>query len=357
MIVPQDRQRTLNVSARMPAEFEPHAATWLAWPHNHSDWPGKFSCVLWTYVEIIRWLQESEPVHILIESRRVQERAQALLERVRISLDNISFHLCPTDRSWLRDNGPTFVLTDSNELILLDWHFNAWARYKHWRKDNRVPQRMARILKLPCERVIWSGRRVVLEGGAIETNGCGTLLTTRQCLLQGPYWRNPGFTTEDYERLFAHYLGTRQVIWLEAGILGDDTQGHIDTLARFINPSTVAVAVETDSSSPNFEILNKNLFQLRGRRLANGKTIEIVELPLPRPSYYAHWRLPCSYLNFYISNRCVLVPTFNDPNDRIALNTLAQFFPDREVIGIHSLDLAVGLGTIHCITLQQPALP
>lgn len=340
---------------QLPAEFEPHAATWLTWPQNYSDWPGKYSTVVWTYCEMIRWLHSSEPVHILVNNAATAQRARRLLERLRIDLTNIHFHVCRTDRSWIRDNGPTFLRGPNGQLAALNWKFNAWARYKHWQNDDRVPAYIARLLRIPCWSPTWKNRHVVLEGGAIETNGCGTLLTTRQCLLSGPHWRNPGFTQSDYEEVFARYFNIKHAIWLEAGIAGDDTQGHIDDIARFANQRLILAAEETDRLSSNYDILQKNLSMLRTARSAEGKPFDIITIPMPKPTYYRHWKLPATYLNFYITNRYVLVPTFNDPSDRIALNLLAQAFKDREIVGIHSLDLVVGLGAVHCATLHQPA--
>jgi len=343
---------------RMPAEWDRHEATWLAWPHNPDDWPGKFQAIPWLYAEIVRLLAEHERVHILVEDAKAHGRANGILERAGANLGRVCFHEWPTDRSWTRDSGPIFVRNQEGQVAITNWHFNAWAKYPDWHLDDQVPGRVTTLLGLPeWQPTIKNNRkhRLVLEGGSIDTNGKGVLLTTEECLLSEVQQRNPGVSREQLEWAFHDYLGIDQVLWLNRGIVGDDTHGHVDDIARFVSPTTIVAAVEPDKSDPNHEPLAENLERLKAARTLDGKQFDIVELPLPRPVVFNGQRLPASYANFYIANDLVLVPTFHDPNDRVALNILAQAFPDREVIGIHSVDLVWGLGTLHCMTQQQPA--
>lgn len=345
----------------MPAEWEPHHATWIAWPHNREDWPGRFSPVPWVYVEIVRHLHEGERVCILVRDDSLRSRATRMLRRAGIDLDQVDFVPFATDRTWCRDFGPIFVKREEPgrpELAITDWKFNGWSKYSNWRRDNAVPAKIALALQLrlwePHWKVDGTLCRVVLEGGSIDVNGKGTLMTTEECLLSSVQARNPKLTREDLEGVFAEYLGVRKVLWLQNGIVGDDTHGHVDDLARFVNPTTVVVAQETDPRDANYQPLRTNLELLKSMSDQDGTPLEIVTLPMPRPLWFQGQRLPASYANFYIGNAVVLVPTFNDPHDREALSVLAGLFPDREVIGIHSVDLVWGLGTLHCLTQQQP---
>jgi agmatine deiminase len=350
---------------RMPAEWEPHTATWIAWPHQRDDWPGKFAPIPWVYAEIVRHLSRSEMVHIVVQSRAMKRRVADRLDIVGIDLDRIRFFKAETDRAWLRDSAPTFVVKDdrspdsSNRIGLIDWKFNAWAKYDNFHRDTLLPRKIARWLKTPrwTPRVEQGGRsvRVVMEGGAIDVNGQGTLLATEECLLSEVQARNPGLDRSALERVFADYLAARHVVWLGRGIAGDDTHGHIDDLARFVDPHTVVTVVEPRASDPNHIPLRENLERLQTARDQHGQPRRVVELPMPDPVVFEGQRLPASYANFYVANTLVLVPTFNDPADRVALDTLASLFPDREVVGIHSIDLVLGLGTLHCLTQQQPA--
>jgi agmatine deiminase len=345
---------------RIPAEWEPHEATWLAWPHNPEDWPGKFQAIPWLYAEIVRLLAAHEHVHLLVEDAKAEQRAAGTLERAGANLDRVSFHQWPTDRSWTRDSGPIFVRNAEGNIGLTNWRFNAWAKYSDWKLDDKVPGRVAKLLGLPEWQPtieLEDGReyRIVLEGGSIEVNGAGILLATEECLLSEVQQRNPGVSRAQLEQAFHDYLGIDQTIWLNRGIVGDDTHGHIDDIARFVGPTTIVAAVEPEPSDPNHAPLRENLKRLKAARTLDGKPFDLVELPMPRPVFFRGQRLPASYANFYIANKLVLVPTFHDPNDRVALNTLAEVFPGREVIGIHSLDLVWGLGTLHCMTQQQPA--
>jgi agmatine deiminase len=345
---------------RMPAEWEPHEATWLAWLQNSEDWPGKFQAIPWVYAEVVRLLAARERVHILLNDARAEARANRILGRAGANLERVSFHLWPTNRCWTRDSGPIFVRNAEGEVGLTNWRFNAWARYSDWKLDDKVPGRISKLLGLPewqptIELEGGRAQRLVLEGGSIDTNGAGILLTTEECLLSEVQERNPGVGRAQLEQVFHDYLGIDQTIWLNRGIAGDDTHGHIDDIARFVGPTTIVTAVEPDTTDQNHAPLNENIQRLKAARTLDGKQFTLVELPLPRPVFFSGQRLPASYANFYIANGLVLVPTFNDPNDRVALNTLAEVFAGREVIGIHSVDLVWGLGTLHCMTQQQPA--
>jgi agmatine deiminase len=347
----------------MPAEWEPHAATWLAWPHQRDDWPGKFEPIPWVYVEVVRLLSRVEPVWILINGRKAERAAREKLERGGVDLDRITFFRVPTDRVWTRDSLPSFVecqQTQGPNLAAVDWKFNGWAKYDNHRRDNRVARQLARRLEIPRWKpaVEVDGRRVrvVLEGGAIDGNGAGTILTTEECLLSPVQARNPGLDREAMERVLAEYLGTQHVIWLGRGIAGDDTHGHVDDLARFVDPLTVVTALETNPTDINYEPLHENLERLQAATDQDGRPLRVVPLPMPSPVMFEGQRLPASYANFYVANGLVLFPTFNDPVDREALATLESLFPGRTVVGIHAVDLVWGLGTLHCMTREHPAL-
>lgn len=340
---------------RMPAEWEPHAATWIAWPHERTDWPGKFAPIPWVYGEIVRRLSRVERVRVLVENRDAEHTARRVLLKCGANLDAVDFYRVPTNRSWTRDYGPIFVKNNSGQIGITNWRFNGWAKYDDWKSDGAVTARLIPRLKLPVWEPSLHSQRVVLEGGSIDVNGCGTLLTTQECLLSPVQARNPGLSREDLHQIFRDYLGVEHVLWLENGMAGDDTHGHIDDLARFVDPTTVVTVVEQDKSDVNYEPLQENLSLLREMRDQASRPLRVETLPMPEPLYFGGQRLPASYANFYIANELVLVPTFNDPNDRVALNTLAALFPHREVIGIGCQDLVLGLGTLHCMTQQQPA--
>jgi len=329
---------------RMPAEWEAHEATWIAWPHNRDDWPGRFAPIPWVYAEIVRKLASAERVRILIDNRAAEEAARRILRKAGANLEAVEFFQAPTDRSWTRDYGPLFVKNRAGEVALTNWRFNAWAKYDDWKRDAAIPAMLAGVLK----RRAWEPG-LVMEGGSLDVNGRGLLLTTEECLLSPVQARNPQLTRREIEQALRDYLGARQIIWLRQGIAGDDTHGHVDDLARFVNSGTVVIASERDRSDPNYEPLRENLAILRKLPL------RVVKLPMPAPLIFEGRRLPASYANFYIANGIVLVPTFNDANDRIALNTLARLFPDRQVTGINAVELVWGLGTLHCMTQQQPA--
>ncbi len=339
---------------RMPAEWEPHEATWIAWPHQRADWPGKFSPIPWAFAEIVRLLHRSEQVGVLIHDEDTARSARRVLKSAGVDLEAVNFVSCETDRGWLRDSAGMFVKSEGGSLALVNWGFNAWAKYDNWTLDDMTPVALAARLKLPTWQPEYAGRRVILEGGAIDVNGEGLLLTTEECLLSDEQQRNPGMTREDYEKVFAEHLGVHKVLWLNRGIAGDDTHGHVDDLARFVGPAAVVTVVEENKNDANYEPLQENLARLRKMTDQDGKPLDVTSLPMPSPVVFRGQRLPASYANFYIANRCVLVPTFNDAKDRAALNTLAAFFPERDVVGIHAIDLVWGLGTLHCLTQQQP---
>jgi len=338
---------------RLPAEWEPHAATWLAWPHRASDWPGKLGAIPWVYGEIVRYLVTGERVRILVDDTARQRSAARLLGRVGVDLGRVDFFRVPTDRAWTRDYGPLFVRREDGDVALTNWRFNGWAKYRDWRRDDAVPDRLAKLLGRRQWKPAVAARRIVLEGGSIDVNGRGTLLTTEECLLDPVQARNPGLGRAELERALADHLGIRKVLWLGRGIAGDDTHGHVDDCARFVAARTVVVASEEDPADPNYDALRDNRARLAGMTDQDGTPLEIVTLPMPAPLHMDGQRLPASYANFYIGNRVVLVPTFNDVRDRDALATLARLFPDRLVIGIHAVDLILGLGTLHCMTQPE----
>ncbi len=344
----------------LPAEWEPHEATWIGWPHNLTDWPGRFAPIPWVYSEIVRKLSPGEVVRVLVNSKSHEDRARRVLQRAGIDLARANFFRFPTDRGWTRDFGPIFVKRSAqrSRIAIVRFHFNAWAKYPEWHKDDLIPERAARALKLPLLPAKAGKRDFVLEGGSIDVNGKGTLLTTEECLLDPKVQvRNPSLGKEQIEAALRENLGVRNILWLGRGIAGDDTHGHVDDLCRFVNSRTVVLCSEDDPADPNYAVLQENRERLGDMRLENGSRIEVVPLPMPSPVCFDGQRLPASYANFYIANAAVLVPTFNDPKDRIALGTLAELFTDRPVVGIHAVDLVWGLGTLHCLTQQQPAAP
>jgi len=342
---------------RMPAEWEPHEATWIAWPHNRDDWPGKFAAIPWVYAEIVRHLHQAETVRILVNRPHGERAARQVLEKLPLDWGRIAFLPVPTDRTWTRDYLPTVVLGEEGDTRWIKWRFNAWAKYPNWQRDNAAALRVGAYLDrpAPCSGPVFeNGTEVVLEGGSIDVNGQGLLLTTEECLLSDVQQRNPGATRQDYELVFAKYLGVRKVLWLGRGIAGDDTHGHVDDLARFVGPRTVVSVVEDDPRDANYVPLQENLERLRGMTDLEGRPLEVATLPMPARLEFEGQRLPASYANFYIANDRVLVPTVHDPNDRKALAILADLFPGRTVVGIHAVDLVWGLGTLHCLTQQQP---
>lgn len=381
----------------MPAEWEPHAATWLAWPHYHGDWPGKFEPIPWVYAEIVRNLAKHERVELIVNNAQAARQARRMLERGDALSNNIRFHRWPTNRVWLRDSGCIFLKCDAGPparegraahqldavpvqmnreghefahsvdrqknvrataaegALAAKFRFNAWAKYSNWRHDEKIGSLMSKTAYAKEIRPLSAGSRIVLEGGSIDVNGAGTILTTEECLLSKVQERNPHMTRVQYEKAFADYLGAPHTIWLGRGIFGDDTHGHVDDLSRFVAKGTVVTMVEPNSKDVNHAPLRANLRRLQAARDQDGKQLTVVELPMPQPVVFESRRLPASYANFYITNGVVLAPVFNRPNDRIALNTLAMLFPTREIVPIYSGDFIWGLGTMHCMTQQQPA--
>ncbi|MFA5829211.1 MAG: agmatine deiminase family protein [Candidatus Gracilibacteria bacterium] len=354
----------------MPAEWEKHEGTWLAWPHNQSHWPGKFEPIPLIFAEIVRTLAESEKVFICVNDQKMEDSAREILTKASLEktvapndnptntaaksantnlMANVFFHQIPTDSSWARDIGPIFVRDlETNKLIITDWVFNAWGnKYKPYNQDNVVPQIIGEMFSIP---VIEPG--IVLEGGSIDVNGKGTLLTTEQCLLNKN--RNPNLNRTAIEGYLKKYLGVTNVLWLKEGIIGDDTDGHIDDIGRFVNPTTVVCALEENPQDENYKILQTCFQDLQKMKDQDGNPLKVIALPMPNPVIHEGQRLPASYANFYIANKVVIVPTFKCPQDEKALSILKNLFPDRKIIGIDCTDLIWGLGTFHCSTQQQP---
>lgn len=338
------------MALRMPAEWAPHEATWLAWPHEKSDWPGKFAPIPWLYGDIVRHLSQVERVRILVLSEAEVSGVRKILKKSHANLDAVDLLVCPSDRSWVRDTMAIFVHNSRGAVEATDWKFNAWAKYDNYASDDAVPTFAANTYGFKRHEATFRKKPVVLEGGSIEVNGAGLMLTTEECLLSDVQARNPGLSREDIEGIFAKYLGIEKTLWLKNGIAGDDTHGHIDDLARFTDENTIVIASEDDRSDANYEPLRENLALLR--KIAKG--MRIVTLPMPEPVFFDGQRLPASYANFYIANGIVLVPVFNDANDRVALNTLARLFPQHRMVPIYCRDLVLGLGTLHCMTQQEP---
>jgi agmatine deiminase len=340
---------------RLPAEWEEHKSTIICWPHQKEDWPEKFSPIPWVYVEIIKNICDGELVRLFVQSEREIPKIKKYLDRAHVDTANIEFIISQTDRGWMRDSSPAFV-KKGTETVAFKFKFNGWAKYSNWKKDKNIPKTLSKVLGVKMFDAKFNGKEIVLEGGAIDYNGGGTLLTTEECLMDKTIQvRNPGFTKKDYEEAFSDYLGIKKVIWLGKGIAGDDTHGHVDDLCRFVNYDTVVLCREKNPEDENYYPLEENFERLQGEYIASGSKLNVVELPLPAAINFEDLRLPASYANFYICNSSVLVPTFNDPNDRIALNILSELFPTRKVVGIHAVDLVWGLGTIHCLTHEEPA--
>ncbi|MEZ4810962.1 MAG: agmatine deiminase family protein [Allomuricauda sp.] len=339
---------------RFPAEWEQQQGILLCFPHNGNDWPGKYGAIQWAFVEFIKKIAVREEVILVVASEKLKIKVESMLEMAHVDLDQISFIIHKTNRSWMRDSGPIIVTNGTNRKAL-NFNFNGWAKYANYQLDRHVPAKVAHFLKIPMEQARYKGKPVILEGGAIDVNGKGTLITSEECLLDAKVQvRNPGFTKEDYETVFKEYLGITNTIWLGEGIHGDDTHGHIDDLARFVSPDTIVTVVESDKKGANYKALQDNLRRLENAVLENGKKPNIVTLPMPKRIDFDGIALPASYANFLILDRTVLMPTFNDSRDREALNILADVFPQHEVIGISAIDLIWGFGTLHCLSQQIP---
>ena len=342
-------------SRRFPAEWEKQQGILLCFPHNGNDWPGKYETIQWAFVEFIKKISAFEEVILVVSDEKLKAKVIGMLEIAEVNTEAISFIIHKTNRSWMRDSGP-IIVKNGTKKEALDFNFNGWAKYNNYQLDKWVPRMVAKFLNIPVQQVTYKGKPVIVEGGAIETNGKGTLITSEECLMHPTIQvRNQNFTKEDYEAVFKEFLGITNVIWLGNGIEGDDTHGHIDDLCRFVNENTVVTIVESDKKDDNYKPLQDNLKRLQNAKLENGKPLNIVELPMPKRIYFDGIVLPASYANFLILNKSVLVPTFNDSNDRVALNILADCFPNREIIGISAIDLIWGFGTLHCLSQQIPA--
>ena len=337
---------------RMPAEWAPHRGTWLSWPHRESSWPGRFEPVPAVFAEMIRHLAPREEVHVNVADAAMEAGARMVLTSAGVGTGNVFFHHHVTNDAWCRDHGPIFVQRDRGgrrDSIILDWGYNAWGgKYPPFEDDDRIPTAIGRKFEIP---VIHPGP--VMEGGSLDVNGAGTLITTESCLLNPN--RNPGLSKEEIEGYLTRFLGVSKVLWLGDGIEGDDTDGHVDDLTRFVDPTTVVTVVEEDPSDPNYRPLQDNLARLRSMTDQDGRPLEVATLPMPRPMYQDDQRLPASYANFYVANGIVLMPGYDRDRDEIARATLQRCFPDRDVITIDCTDLVWGLGAIHCVTQQWPA--
>ncbi|HEY5823837.1 MAG TPA: agmatine deiminase family protein [Cyclobacteriaceae bacterium] len=334
-----------------PAEFAPHTATWLSWPHKEASWPGKIETIYPRYVEFIKRVAEGEKVNINVVNEAMKQKALRHVTEAGADLNNVQFFIHPTNDAWCRDHGPAFLINPlEKKKMIVDWGYNAWGgKYPPFDLDDVIPTLIAKHYNIP---VVNPG--IVMEGGSVEFNGKGTLLTTRACLLNPN--RNPELNQKQIEEYLVNYYGVNHILWLGDGIIGDDTDGHIDDLTRFVNEDTVVTIVEENKKDENYKILQDNLKELKSLRLENGKQLNIVELPMPSPVVYEDQRLPASYANFYISNKYVVVPTFQDKNDGRALNILQGCFKDRSIIGIDSTDIIWGLGSFHCLSQQEPAV-
>jgi agmatine deiminase len=340
----------------LPAEWEKHEAAWLVWPKRSDDWPGKFSSIKWIYSDIIKTIADSEIVRLIVDSKEAEKKARAVLNKAGVNLTGIEFYHFKSDRSWIRDYGPFFVRSKSG-IKTLRFNFNGWAKYAEWEHDNDVAEKITNELDFKYIDAEYHGSKIVLEGGSIDVNGKGTLITTKQCLLnKSQQIRNSDFDKNDYEKIFKKYFGVTNTIWLNEGIAGDDTNGHIDDTCRFVNKDTVAACHEPNPDDINYKSLNENMEILQNSRLENASKLNIINLPMPEPKYFDGYRLPASYANFYICNSNVLVPTFNDPNDYKAIGILSEIFNSRKLIGINCTDLIWGFGAIHCITKEQYAI-
>jgi agmatine deiminase len=337
-----------------PGEWEKHEVTWLGWPHNASDWPGKFETIPWVYGEMVRKISTGENIRLIVRHKADENFARHVFKHVGVDLRKIKFVTHPTNRGWTRDTGPIFVKRKS-ETAIVHFHFNGWAKYDNWRKDTKVPETAAKLLGKKLFHAKCAGKPFVIEGGGIELNGRGTLISTEECYLDPKIQvRNPGLGKKEIEATLKNYLGVKNIFWLAKGPKGDDTHGHIDDICRFVNEKTLVLVREKNSKDENYKPLAENWERIKDLRLEDGGKPEVVELPMPSPLYFDGVRLPASYANFYISNAAVIVPTFNDPNDRVALGILGELFRDRPVVGIHAVDLVWGFGSLHCLTQQQP---
>jgi agmatine deiminase len=335
-----------------PAEFAPHDATWLSWPHKEASWPGKIDTIYPHYIEFIKYLSLSENVFININDDNMKTFALKMIERSGADLTKIKFFEHPTNDAWCRDHGPAFLINPNAEKkkVIVDWNYNAWGnKYPPYDLDDVIPTLIAKQYKVP----VYSPG-IVMEGGSVEFNGNGTLITSTACLLNKN--RNPHLKQSEIEEYLIHFYGVDQILWIDEGIIGDDTDGHIDDTVRFVNEDTVITVIEENKNDENYELLQRNLQQLKEMRLLNGKQLNIVEIPMPDAVNYQGQRLPASYANFYIANKYVIVPTFRSSKDEKVLRVIQESFPDRQAIGIDSTDIIWGLGSFHCLSQQEPSV-
>tara|TARA_Y100000817_G_scaffold245743_1_gene197737 strand:+ start:869 stop:1921 length:1053 start_codon:yes stop_codon:yes gene_type:complete len=339
---------------RMPAEWEPQKSTWIAWPHNKEDWPGKFSEIPWVFSKIITTLSKVQTVNILIKNKSEKKNLLSLLKIFGAKFKNIKIIICKTDRAWTRDFLPIFLKDKKNRNILSNWGFNGWAKYKNFKNDNRAYLKVKRFKRIKVINPMHMKKRIILEGGSIDVNGNGLILTTKQCLLSKVQQRNKRFKIEDYNRIFNKFFGARKTIWLNKGIFGDDTHGHIDDIARFVSKNKIFIAKENNKKDKNYKNLSENIKIIRKFKKINKEKFKIIYLPMPKPKFVDRIRVPASYLNFYIANKIVLVPIFNDTNDRTAIKVFKKHFKNRKIVPINCSTLVWGLGTLHCMTQQEP---
>jgi agmatine deiminase len=352
MLMNLDRPTPREQGYYFPAEFAPHVATWLSWPHKEASWPGKIHSIFPSYAHFIKELVKGEEVKINVVNTAMQQFATQTLEKAGVDLSRVQFFLHPTNDAWCRDHGPAFLINPSaaQPKVIVDWGYNAWGdKYPPYDLDDVIPTLIARHYNYPVYNP-----GIVMEGGSVEFNGAGTVLTSTACLLNPN--RNPHLNQAQIEEYLRAYYGVEQVLWVDEGIVGDDTDGHIDDTVRFVNEDTVLTVIETNRSDENYSLLQHNLKQLKAMRLSSGKQLNIVEIPMPEPLSYEGQRLPCSYANFYIANQSVIVPVFNSKNDDKALQLIEECFPGRQVIGIDSTDIIWGLGSFHCLSQQEPAV-
>ena len=337
---------------KMPAEWEKQKSTWIAWPHNEKDWPNKFQFIPFVFCEIISHISKYQKVNILIEREKIKKKIALFLKKYSVNTKNIAYIVCKTNRAWLRDSFPIFVKNENNKKILIDWSFNGWAKYKNFNYDNKICSKIKRLLRLRSVSPILRNKRIILEGGSIDVNGSGILLTTRECLLSNIQARNPSMKRKEYEYTFKKFLGIKKVVWLNKGIAGDDTHGHIDDIARFVSEKKIFLAYENDKKDINYKPLKEN-YQIIKKTMKE-KVVKIIKIPMPKAKYIDGVRVPATYLNFYIANKVVLVPIFNDNKDKIVIKIFKKHFKNRKIIPIDCSQLIWGFGAIHCMTQQEP---
>ena len=341
-----------DVGYRMPAEWEKQESTWVAWPHNKKDWPNKFELIPDIFAQIIAKISKFQKVNILIENKNLKKKIYLILKSYLANTKNINYTICKTNRAWLRDSFPIFVKNKLNQKVLIDWGFNSWAKYKNFNHDNKIGIKIKKFLNLDSVRPKFKNRRIILEGGSIDVNGKGVLLTTRECLQSKIQERNIGFKKKDYEEIFKKFLGIKKVLWLNKGIVGDDTHGHIDDVARFVTRKKIFMAYEKNKNDVNYKKLREN-YQII-QKLNKKKEFKIIKIPMPNAKYIDGVRVPASYLNFYIANRIVLVPVFSDEKDKKIIKIFKKHFKNRKIIPIDCSLLIWGFGAIHCMTQQEP---